>query len=328
MKNYYLLGLISMMFLSCSKDDVSTEQSVASTEKEIKIIDFPSEVAMENKIDEIISLKSEKEKVAIANFASIEASKLIDKRSNTYDNIESQNNEILKSLKVYHQEELNNIYQLRKELNFTSIQSIADEINSLISVNPVKSKELTNKYKKFLIENEGQVRTIFDERTSNVINDNGEVSIKGEKVSSSNLTGRYVGDESVKWELAAGYDGIYVAFYYAGREVHKNDIGFKFFRYFTELKTFMASPNGRVACPSTFTVESGSIAGFVQNGSAPFSDYAFSYPFISGSGVSVRYSGGKKNTAYKPAGGQLAAKFSATVGGVYKEISCNLKYKE
>jgi hypothetical protein len=332
MKRFFLLGLISMVFVSCSKDEV-TPESISSVKEEIKINDFLSQEMMENKIDEIISLIEQKEKVVLENFTSRNNSKIVLLgKLNTSEQVSRQNNAILKDLKLYHKEKLNTIYELRKELNFTSIQSIADEINSLILVDPTKAKKLSDTYQKFLVKNNMEIETIFDNRSANVINNNGEVLINGEKLNfnkanSTNQTGRYVKDETMTSGIAV-YSGEYFVYYVAGRQLHKNTFGVRFFKYFAELKSYMATPNGVVACPSTFVVDSGSIAGFVQTGSQPFSDYSFTYAYISGTGTSVRNTGGNKNTPYKPAGGKIVGKFSTTIGGVYQEMSCDIKYTE
>lgn len=321
-----------MVFISCSKDDISTD-SISSVKEEIMVHNFLSEEIMENKIDEVISLKEKKEKIVLDNFKSLSVSnKILSEKLNPLEQSHSIKKVILKDLELYHTEKLKGIYELRKELNFTSIQSIAEEINSLILVNPSEAKYLFDTHQKFLVKNKIEVETIFDDRSANVINDNGEVFVKGKKSdlkkpTSTNITGKYLGDESIKSGIAA-YSGEYFIYYLAGREVHKNFIGVRYFRYFTQLKSYMATPNGLVACPSTFTVSSGSIAGFVQTGSQFFSDYAFSYNYPSGYGTDVRFVGGNKNTPYIPAGGKIAGTFSTTIGGVYQKITCDMKYTE
>ncbi len=331
-KNYLLVLLISLMFISCSENG-DLPESISSTKNEIIVIDFSSQNEMEEKIDEIISLKEKKEKIVLNTFTSITNSKTTNLGElNVSKQGETQKNRILEDLKRYHEERLNSIYELRKELNFTSIQSIADEINSLILVNPTKAKTLSSKYQKFIRKNIVETETIFDDRSANVINDKGEVLIKGEKLNfdksnSKSPTGKYIGDEAIKSGIAA-YSGEYFVYYFAGREVHKNFIGVRYFKYFTELKSYIATPNGLVATPSTFTVNSGSIAGFVQTRNQIFSNYSFSYDYPSGYGTSVRFVGGNKNTPYIPAGGSIIAKFSTTIGGVYNEMICNMKYTE
>lgn len=332
MKFFYLLPLISLVFVSCSENQVSPE-SISSAKKEIIVIDFSSQKAMEAKIDEIISLKEKKEEAALNTFTSITNSKIAILGKLKASGLESsQNNKIIDDLKLYHKERLNSIYELRKDLNFTSIQSIADEINSLIIIDSSKAKLLSSKFQIFLTKNTVEIETIFDDRSSNVINGKGEVLVEGKlidfkKSAPKSSTSKYIGDEAIKSGIAA-YSGEYFVYYFAGREVHKNFIGVRYFRYFTQLKSYAVTPYGLVASPSTFTVNSGSIAGFVQSKSQFFSDYSFSYAYPSGYGTSVRFVGSDKNTPYIPAGGKIAGKFSTTIGGIYKEMTCNMTYAE
>jgi len=314
---------ISLLTSCSSNDDLKEDDS--SINKNIKIMNFASSKNMNDKIDEIIALKNKKEVIASAEFI----------KSNKYVNSQEQklsNDEILiAELKKYHANVLNNIYDLRQQIGFISIQSIADEINSLNLINPAKANELKIKYKSLLTEYQHLTVTIFDERLANVINLNGEVIVNGEKIileqKSKNNSAKYLRDESVNSGVAAS-SGSLTIYYSAGREVHENDLGVKFYRYYTQLSAIAIVYVGIfptfVPVPVTYNVNSGSLAGFVQVNSNPFSDYAFSYDYISGFGPSVRNTGGKSNTLYKPAGGNLSATFttSETV------LTCNLKYNE
>jgi hypothetical protein len=330
MKNFYLFAFISLIIVSCSENEV-TPESISSAKKEISIMEFSSEKDMEYKIEEIISLKNQKEKVVLNTFKNMTNSKTrILGQSNVSEQKAIQNNLILEDLKLFHKEKLKSIYELRRELNFTSIQSIADEINSLIIVDPSKAKILSSKFERFLTKNIVEIETIFDDWNANVINDKGEVLVEGKlidlkKYAPKSSTARYLGDESIRTGIAAN-SGNYFVYFFAGREVHKNFIGVRYFKYFTQLKSFVSTSNGLVATPSTFTVNSGSIAGFVQTRSQFFSDYSFSYSYPSGNGTSVRFVGGNKNTPYIPAGGKIAGKFSTTIGGVYQEMTCDMSY--
>ncbi|QOG03660.1 hypothetical protein [Flavobacterium sp. MDT1-60] len=148
---------------------------------------------------------------------------------------------------------------------------------------------------------------------------------------SKNLTGRYVYDESVRTEQIGVFsNGSNIIEYSAGREKHKDDFGRTFFRYFTEFKSYVNSRRGPVLYPATFNVESTSIAGFSQSGSAPFSDFAFSMQYPSGSGDSVRNIGGQKRTAYQPEGGYIKGSFSIIIqsryGNSIETIKCDFKY--
>lgn len=328
-KNYYLIGLISLMLLSCSSDDES-KKSVSTINQEIKIMNFASVTSMENKIDEIITIKTEKERITLANFASI------NKSSNFKKNIVKDENErIFNALKQYHTNVLNDIYELRKQINFVSIKSMAEEINSLKLINPTKATELRAKYGNFLKEYQNSTHTIFDERISNVINLEGDVFLKGDKIifntKSNNIAEKYIEDQFVNSGIAAS-SGNLVVYYSAGRELHKNDLGIDFYRYYTQLsamtKVYIGLFPTFIPVPMTYTVNNGSIAGFVQTGSAPFADYSFTYNYISGYGPVVRNTGEKMNTPFKPAGGKLSATFSTTLGGVQKIMTCDFKYTE
>ncbi|WP_166924127.1 hypothetical protein [Flavobacterium poyangense] len=343
MKRIYFTAMLCMALVSCSNEEQVSAESKSLTEKETNVMSFSSEIKMEEKIDEIVAIKSESEKNVLVVFNRQEALKgyNVTNKSTNKSDVKKQNEAIYNSLKVYHNLVLSSIYELRKQLNFTSIQSIADEINSLNAVDPEKAAYLTKTYKNLLIKDPeiGVVSTIFDRRTSNVLNVKGIVLINGKKmdydqyfsVPGENIgTRKYIRDESVAGSIAA-VDAEYKAFYSAGREIHRNDFGVKFFRYFTELKTFtghVVMPGSFVECPSTFTVDPSSVAGFALSNTVAIGDYSFTYPYVSGSGVSVRYVGGKINNAYVPVGGKLKATFSTTIGGIHREMSCDLTYKE
>ncbi|WP_157498664.1 hypothetical protein [Flavobacterium sp. F52] len=326
LKSFVLMTLFvsTSLLTSCSSND-DLKEGDSSITKNIEIMNFASRKNMQDKIDEIIALKNEKEIIASAEFI----------KSNKYVNSQEQKlsaDEILiAELKKYHTNVLNNIYDLREQIGFISIQSIADEINSLNLINPAKANELKIKYKSLLTEYQHLTVTIFDERLANVINLNGEVIVNGEKdfliKNSQNITGKYLRDESVNSGVAAS-SGNLTIYYSAGREVHENDLGFKFYRYYTQLSAIAIVYTGFiptfVPVPVTYNVDSGSLAGFVQVNSNPFSDYAFTYDYISGFGPSVRNTGGKSNTLYKPAGGNLSATFITS----YTTLTCNLKYNE
>ena len=329
-KKKFLLGFICLVLLSCGNEEDSA-QPISSVTQELKIMDFASTENMQNKIDEIIKLKEEKERITSNNFITANKSSINKKDS-------KNNNEVLiNKLKQYHLEVLNNIYQLRKQINFISIKSVADEINSLKLINPEKANELEERYKEFLIEDNHLTTTIYDDRIANVVNLQGMVLINGEvkKIDklSKNITGKYLRDEAINSGVAASLGDLTV-YYAAGREVHENDLGVKFFRYYTQLYAITKLiinpilPPVFAPVPVTYNVNPGSIAGFVQTGSAPFSDYAFSYDYISGFGPSIRNTGGKMNTPYKPAGGKLSATFSLTIDGVEKTMVCDFKYLE
>ena len=62
----------------------------------------------------------------------------------------------------------------------------------------------------------------------------------------------------------------------------------------------------------------------------PFSDFAFSMQYPSGSGSSIRNTGGQNWTAYQPEGGYIKGTFVITTSSRYGDISetatCDFKY--
>lgn len=318
MKKVYLLAIICIAFISCSKDD--TSESIQSSKKN-EVFNFSSYEKMDEKIDQISLTKDKMEESTARKHTSKNI--ITDKSSNSGDLI-------LNDLKKYHTDRLNDIYSLRKDLNFISIQSIADEINSLKLLNPIKSEELSKEYEKFLIKSEFGVITIFDNRTANVINEKGEVLIDGQiidlKISDQKkITGRYLYDEAVRIDRAVRSEDMrFVIIYTAGREKHKDTFGKVFFRYFTEFNAYYTNPesNGAILCPTTFTMSNNSIAGFSQSGDNPFAEFAFSIQYPSGNGSTLRNTSGQKWTAYQTEGGYLKGSF---VGAGYL-LTCDFRY--
>ncbi|SEO39197.1 hypothetical protein SAMN05444671_3323 [Flavobacterium sp. CF108] len=318
MKKIYLLLLItSIVFISCSKDDSSSE-TASLTQEKIETFNFSSYSKMDEKIDEISLIKEQMETATVDKYTQIS-----DKNTSR--------NTISEGLKVYHTDRINNIYSLRKKLNFTSIQSIADEINSLVIINPIKSNELFETYKNLLTKNELQVKTIFENRTANVINTKGEVLINGKiedfKINISK-NGKYIGDESVKTGVAAYSTNMGLRVDYStGREKHKDDFGKTFFRYFTEFNAYLLdTKTGQyIPYPVDFIIISNSYAGFSQTGSNPLSDFAFTMEYPSGKGTTVRNTGGQKWTAYQTEGGYINALFRTKIAP-FLTASCDFKY--
>lgn len=316
------------LFFSCS-NDVSEEVS-QSKKGELNVMNFVSTKIMHDKIDEIIAFNERKQNQADLEFINY---KLSDKEKKGLN----ENEILVFALKKYHSNILKNIYQLRKEINFVSIKSIADEINSLKLINPEKAINLQKKYKLYLTEFQDLTTTIFDDRLSNIINLNGEVLVNGSKVvlnkNEKNIYGKYVRDELVNSGIAAT-SGDWTVYYSAGRELHENDLGFEFYKYYTSMHSIVKIiispilPPVIAPVPVYYQVNPGSKAGFAQSGYMPVSPYFFEYDFISGFGASVRNTGGNKNTKYKPVGGNLSATFTLGTGSQLRFMSCDLVYNE
>jgi hypothetical protein len=341
MKNYYLIALVCCILNSCTKDDSNYSDSAFVSKKEIEVFNFESKDAMYKKVDEILLLEEKQQQKILYDFKDRNNEKILSNKSIDKTDENSKNIAVLKDLKEYNVDKLKAIYELRKELNFKSIQSIANEINSLMIVDSLKAKELYSKYQRFLKLDEFLVKTIYNDRIANILNSSGEVLINNAKIkveeknSFNHITGKYIRDEAVVTGIVANSGDFYVN-YQAGREVHENDLGVKYFKYYCRLVALYKihkriSPGVSyyyIPCPTTYTVNSGSLAGFVQSGDNPFGAYAFAYDYLSGYGESVINIGGNKNVAYVPAGGNVSGTFSTTTGGFYQEMTGSVTYQE
>jgi hypothetical protein len=339
-KKVYLMGLISLLVISCSKEAVSTDSKSSLTE-EIKALDFESHEIMDSKIDEINALKAQKELSVLKEYENFNKNQLALPENLSVSEIGRIKKDIItKSLTIYHAEKLKSIYAVRNELNFTSIQSIADEINSLSLINSSKATNLFKQYKKFLKKTKFEVQTIFDDRIANVINVNGEVLVKGKKLdfnNSNSANARYIRDEDVldkyaDYSIKEGY--YYYVRYYAGREYHKNSIGVGFYKNYTELKAYISvsGSDGIYQCPTTFSINPGSKAGFVYTGSglSVLCEYSITLEYPSGYGVSVRNTGGNRNCKFSPTvsgvGGFFKGTCTANWPGFTNTLNLDIKY--
>jgi|GEM_PF-3203183 len=172
-----LLLLIALIFISsCNTDDVLINPSIVSESEPLETLKFNSNQDVHNKINYILLLKDEKEKNIVDEMFNSHSSTPIDitrKKGLTKD--------LIDNVKKYHTKKLENIYSIREELGITSIQSIADEINSLKLLNPAKAKELLFVYAEKLNQEKFLVTTKAGFGISEVINSKGELYI-GSKV--------------------------------------------------------------------------------------------------------------------------------------------------
>ncbi len=226
---------------------------MANVDNEIienKILSFSSTAAMQLKIDEINSLEKKKElevqqklldrnKLSNPILSDLELYK-----KNKFSNLNKS--EIINDLKFYHNERLRVIYELRNELKFTSIQSIADEINSLKLLNPDKSNALFDKFSLLLERTEFCISTIFGKNESSVISTTGEIEINGKKILMNDKA--QSGIQST-YEGILVNNGIYAITYAAG--VNKNILGDNTQR-FTQFASFVNFGAGFVLYPSWF----------------------------------------------------------------------------
>lgn len=173
MRKYCALFVGVIFVLSCSKDD--NFDSEKNNFSEVQILDFSSLEELEEKVNEISLSKEKRESNIIEKPIFEKKSKEIITEANniTFFDIKAD-------VEYYHRKKLKIIYELRKELNFTSLQSTVDEINSLRLLNPVKAEKLYNEISDLLIKSKFGVISKYQDDISGVLNINGEVKINGE----------------------------------------------------------------------------------------------------------------------------------------------------
>ncbi|MHC0446821.1 hypothetical protein ACWA1F_15530 [Flavobacterium sp. 3-218] len=318
MKKIYLFAILSLMITSCSKDETPSENALAKTE----VLAFSSIEKMDEKIDEISAIKAEMD--------SQTAQKYISKNSTSKTPL--SDNSISEVLKNYHSDRLIDINNLRKNLDFTSIQSIADEINSLQILNADKANKLFHKYEKFLKRNNyNQVETIFENRNGEVINVKGNVIINGiyhDFTNSHSTTNKFITESGKQGIAASAPDMKYIILYSAGRQTHEDDFGRTFFRYYAEFQALYKDPatGFLTLCPSLFSTNASSYAGFSQSGNNPLADFAITMSYPAGSGSSLRNVGGQKWTAYQPEGGYVKGAFAPLGENIAGILICDFQY--
>jgi hypothetical protein len=236
-------------------------------------------------------------------------------------------NLLLEDLNFYHAERLNAIYAERAHFNFTSIQSIADEINSLKLLNPGKAEGLLIKYKSVLIKNEYETSSIFYKSMASLINDKGELILEGKNIATNYLKKEQVIDVSARrivkqGFVASGYSGFILIGYTAEVDVYINvdDPTDRFFIPTNALGCFVNSPNGYVAYPCYFFVNNLSKADF-SLGCSGFQ----SLPYISGIGSAVINTGivtfYNYSCVFENYSGNISGNFAVPAGSSFLWVS-------
>ncbi|MDR7209742.1 hypothetical protein [Flavobacterium piscis] len=310
MKKYFLFPIMLIAIISCSKDETTSEIVTKTSE----VLDFSSMSKMDEKVDEIYAIKAEMETKTVQTYTS--------KSSSSKNN--PSNNSISTILRSYNLDRLSNINKLREKLNFVSIQSIADEINSLQLVNPEKANKLFIKHNEFLKKNKYNLtETIFENRTSEVINEKGDVLINGKPVNfkisdSNNTTSKFI-TSSGKQGSFYDADFRYIIAFSAGRQTHKDDFGRTFFRYWTRLNAIYRDPTTKMMtpCPTFFGTNSNSIAGFSQSGYNPLAGFEYTREYPSGTGSEISSVSSQKWTAYQVEGGHIQGLYQPLVGNEF-----------
>lgn len=200
MKNY--LVLCALFFCCCTNDQSIKEEESNSLNS--SILSFTSKTELQNKIDEINFLKEQLESNLLTqiNIRNNSEKSIFNGKINepiTFNNLK-------KDLEFYHGKRLEMIYELRSKLGFTSLQSIVDEINSLVLFDPQKAEQIFNQNSGLLKKTKFSVVSKFGEDISTVLNTEGKIKIGEELIDFGNKTGnisKVVYEKEDKW---GGYE--------------------------------------------------------------------------------------------------------------------------
>lgn len=207
-------------------------------------------------------------------------------------------------LSKYHNERLKLIYQTRKNIGFTSIQSVADEINSLKSISIHDAEILFNNHNKFLKDFETVVTT-KNISYPFITNTKGELFLENYNINETELDESQF--SSANKSLATSYksglftkDFEHVSYnvkWEVGRTYSRNWLGIRTYKSYTKYSfyTLIKSTGTTRPNPAIFSPDSDSQAGF-ENFTHPFLGEFWFVDFPSGSGVSVTKTG-KSSTA-------------------------------
>lgn len=175
---------------------------------------------MQSKIAEIASFKKGQEAQIIEKLLKrndLKAPSENDSKSAVNAKIDEK--VLLEDVKFYHTERLKAIYAERAHFNFTSIQSIADEINSLKLLNPTKANNLLNKYESLLTKGKYETTSIFSKSVSTITNAKGELFLNNKNIAKDNLLKENATNEDARMisggYLATGYNSFIVVTYAA-----------------------------------------------------------------------------------------------------------------
>lgn len=316
---YALAVVLALGTVSCSDDGASENKQADS-----KVLTFDSGKQMQDMIDNIENLKSQKESRIL---------EMLIKKNNLHAPVAGQTGiaagqdsfnqaaALQENVQFYHSERLKAIRELRQELHFTSIQSIADEINSLKVLDPAAAEQLYNDYKTYLEQTEYMTTTIFGGLSGNIIGIDGKVVIGGASLDFANpdVAARWIRDEDIK-QGALASSSSYMIVWSAGRSVHKDDIGQTFYRSWTQLVSVVWYNSTWTLYPSYFFTNSGSQGYFFQG----LSTWIVAFP--AGANSVLRNESGQQNGAYGTGNGNVSGTYMAPVGNTYWTLTGSVVY--
>lgn len=275
-KSFVAITLVIASLASCSK-----EESLTTEVQNKDILSFNSEQEMNAKIAEIKTFKANQEAIILEQI--LKRNNLKAPSAEDFKNIDNSKalqldeKAILEDVKFYHNLKLEAIYAERAHFGFTSIQSIADEINFTKLINKEIHERLIEKNTS-LIEYKNNLAQTLNYNLSLVSNLNGNYIINTNSLSiekfNSNSNNRSTGLTNIKEGILVT-NGYYTITYHVGISTHKDLVGFEFYGNYTQNGSFI---NGALY-PTWFYTNSGSSCTFSPYGvfDQPKNNYV---PFI------------------------------------------------
>lgn len=323
LKTYILSSVLVCTLFSCSNDIENTNESNLSAKKEI--LNFGSENEMNAKIAEIEAFKANQdqqilEKILQRNHITAptlaEAKKISNKTITEADKIK-----MLEDVKFYHQEKLNAIYAERAHFGFTSIQSIADEINFSKLINPTKANSLLKENAELLIidkdfaSTNSKIALVSNAQGKYMINN---TVIKQEPVK-SNIS-RFIQDSQIKQGVLAS-NGFFAVTWHVGVSEHRGDIGNTYYGNFSQFGGFVLGS----LYPTWFYPSANSTQRFVRIGTInPVKERYVAFPTSAGTIVrneDVNSFSTEYWNQYSPLEGFVGGNFATIINGQVITIS-------
>ncbi|MDC8105598.1 hypothetical protein MTQ00_13735 [Chryseobacterium sp. B21-037] len=237
----------------------------------------------------------------IQSFRNVEEKKVLVEFKNFINSQASQN--IEKNAIFFHEQKLKSIYKERQEFHFTSIQNLADEINSLVLIDKEKSEKLFTSYSKFLR------KSIYTVEPT--VNYEDAITLDISKLTKTNdPTGKYIGVVSVKEGILLT-NGAYSITWHVGIEKHKDDLGTTFYRNFTQIGSNVQINGQWTTYPSSMRPSLDSRADFF--GASIYHHEMLG--FLSDYGSVIRNTGQKTDYGWAPKSARIGGTFTTTVNG-------------
>lgn len=181
MKKIILTLTIVFCLFSCSTDDSVEAIAEVQTSNETQVLEFASIKEMEAKIEEVKVYNDAVEGQLVAKYFTPNQNVSIDNAANKSLRVLSDDlkDNVLEELYAYHSAKLEAIYESRRHFNSTSIQSLADEINSLRLINPDAADKLLKDYSEFIVMNGYLAKARNYDYVSSILEPNGKILIDG-----------------------------------------------------------------------------------------------------------------------------------------------------